>query len=125
MKDKTPKEEVEAGGEEEVEEVEVVGEQATEPRKPSEELKVVILLKGNRAMVGIQSPECDPIFTTLDGGLPAALSQVPSLVESANAKWDASPRNPKAKLPEPPPAPAPDRNREAKTKSKPKQPSFF
>ena len=108
-----------------VEVVEPGEAQASEPRKPGEELKVVMVLKGNRAMVGIQSPKCDPIFTTLEGGLTTALSRVPALVESANAKWDTSPRYPKAKLPEPPPAPAPARNEPAKTKAKSKQPSFF
>jgi len=97
----------------------------SEPRKPSDELKVVITLKGDRAIVGIQSPDCDPIFTPLEGGLPAALSQIPALVKSANAKWDANPKNPKAKMPEPPPAPEPVR-RQATTAPKEKaQPSFF
>jgi len=98
--------------------------EATETRKASDELKVVILLKGNRAMVGIQSPDCDPIFTTLEGDLSAALSQVPALVESANAKWDATPRNPKANLPEPPPSTTPARSQPAQPIAK-KQPSFF
>lgn len=97
----------------------------SETKQASDELKVVILLKGNRAMVGVQSPDCDPIFTTLEGDMAAALSQVPALVESANAKWDAHPRNPKADLPEPPPSSTPARSQPAQTSSKPKQPSFF
>ena len=107
------------------------GEQApeeaetSETRQASDELKVVIVLKGNRAMVGVQSPDCDPIFTTFEGDMTAALSQVPALVESANAKWDANPRNPKANLPEPPPSPTPARSQPAQSSAKPKQPSFF
>lgn len=95
-------------------------EESGSPRQPSDELKVVILLKSGRAMVGIQSPDCDPVFSTFEGDLDAALSQVPALVESAKAQWDAHPRYPKANLPEPPPSPAPART--ATTRS---QPSFF
>ena len=116
----------------EVEEPEQVDEQApeeeaktSEPRQASDELKVVIILKGNRAMVGVQSPDCDPVFTTLEGDLTAALSQVPALVESANAKWDANPRYPKADLPEPPPSPPPARSQPSQSSAKSKQPSFF
>ncbi len=99
--------------------------ETSETRQASDELKVVILLKGNRAMVGVQSPDCDPVFTTLEGDLSAALSQVPALVESANAKWDATPRNPKADLPEPPPSSTPARSQTAQSTAKKPQPSFF
>ncbi|MBA7632190.1 hypothetical protein ES703_39733 [subsurface metagenome] len=101
------------------------GEEAetSETKQTIDELKVVILLKGNRAMVGVQSPDCDPVFTTLEGDMAAALSQVPALIESANAKWDANPRNPKA--PEPPPSSTPARSQPAPETRKSKQPSFF
>ena len=95
-------------------------EEPDQPRQPSDELKVVILLKSGRAMVGIQSPNCDPVFSTFEGDLDAALSQVPALVESAKAQWDAHPRYPKANLPEPPPSPTP-----AQPASRRSQPSFF
>jgi len=97
-----------------------VAEESGSPRQPSDELKVVIILKSNRAMVGIQSPDCDPVFSTFEGDLDAALSQVPALVESANAQWNAHPRYPKANLPEPPPTPTP-----ARTATRTNQPSFF
>lgn len=99
--------------------------EASEPRPASNELKVVIILKDNRAMVGVQSPDCDPVFITLEGDMAAALSQVPALIESANAKWDANPRNPKADLPEPPPSSTPARSEPAKASKKKEQPSFF
>jgi len=107
---------------EEKTQVEVV---ESEPRKPSDELKVVITLKGDRAIVGVQAPDCDPIFTPLEGGLPAALSQIPALVKSANAKWDANPKNPKAKMPEPPPAPEPVCRQTTTAPKEKAQPSFF
>lgn len=94
-------------------------------KQVAEELKVVIILKGTRVMIGVQSPDCDPIFSTLEGELVTALSQVPQLVDNARATWDAHPRYPKADLPEPPPSPTPARNQPPEPKTKPKQPSFF
>ena len=107
-----------------------VATQVAETKPLSDELKIVLVLKGTRAMVGIQSPECDPVFTTLEGDLSAALSQVPALVDSAKAKWATNRRNPKAELPEPPaPPPAPSSSRSGRTTTtqtkKKVQPSFF
>ncbi len=106
------------------EEPEVAAETG-ETKQASNDLKVVIILHGNRTMVGVQSTDCDPVFTTLEGDLAAALSQVPALVESANAKWDANPRYPKAELPEPPASATPARNQPAPSSAKKQQPSFF
>ncbi|MBA7632616.1 hypothetical protein ES703_40165 [subsurface metagenome] len=90
--------------------------------EPSNELKVVIILKDSRVMLGVQSPDCDPVYTTLEGTLAAALKRVPKLVSEAKQKWSASPRNPNANLPAPPPTPA----RTSTTPKKPTdQPSFF
>ncbi|MBA7642820.1 hypothetical protein ES703_50529 [subsurface metagenome] len=97
----------------------------SEPREPSDELKVVIVLKGDRSLVGIQSPDCDPIFTTIEGGLTAVRAQLPALIKSANAQWDANPKNPKADLPEPEPAPAAARGQSTQKPKKADQPSFF
>jgi len=92
--------------------------------KPSNELKVVIILKDSRVMLGVQSPDCDPVYTTLKGDLAAALKRVPKLVDEAKQKWSASPLNPNANLPTPAPSPTPART-PAAAKSKPDQPSFF
>ena len=104
--------------------VEEVAE-TSEAKQASTELKVVITLQGNRAVVGVKSPDCDPIFTTLEGDMAAVLSQVPALIESANAKWDANPQNPKANLPEPPPSATPTRTPTSQSSAKKIQPSFF
>ncbi len=117
--------EAQAEAQDEVQDETQAKAEESKPRKPSDELKIVIILKGDRAIVGIQSPDCDPIFTPLEGGLPAALSQIPALVESANDKWDANPKNPKAKMPEPPPAPEPVRRQATTTPKEKAQPSFF
>ena len=90
--------------------------------KPSNELKVVIILKDSRVMLGVQSPACDPLYTTLKGTLATALKRVPKLIDEAEQKWSASPRNPNANLPTPPPAPARTSAAPKKTTS---QPSFF
>ena len=125
MENREPQDDVEEPEESDEQEPESETEETSEPRQPPDELKIVILLKGSRAMVGVQSPNCDPLFNTFEGNLSAALSHIPALVESANAKWDAHPRNPKANLPEPPPSTTAARSQPAQAKPKSKQPSFF
>lgn len=96
--------------------------QESEKAKQSNELKVVIILKDDKIMLGVQSPNCDPVYTTLKGTLAAALKRVPKLVNEAKQKWSTSPRNPNANLPTPEPAPA---RTPAVPKTKKSQPSFF
>ena len=76
----------------------------------SEEIKVVIILKGNRGSIGVQAPNCDPALETFEGGLEAALERVPRLVEEALSRWAEAPRYPKCLSPLPsqtqPPTPA-------------------
>jgi len=71
----------------------------------SEQLKVVIILKEGKASVGIQSPDCDPVLTVMQGSLEEVLPQVPGLVASAREKWREKPKYPKTTR-IPPPAPA-------------------
>jgi len=96
-----------------------------EPKKPSNELKIVITLKDDRAIVGLQSTDCDPIFHTVEGGLPAVKKQLDKLISEAKAKWTTSPQNPKAKLPEPPPPPPASRRQAPVRHEEPAQPSMF
>ncbi len=95
------------------------------PQKPIDEMKVVIILKADNVMLGVQSPDCDPVYTTMKGDLAAALQQVPALVTGAKQKWTANPRYPKANLPEPAPSPTPARTPTAPKSEKKAQPSFF
>ena len=100
---------------------------ATDVPKPEKdtELKVVIILKANKAMLGVQSPDCDPVYKTMEGDLASVLQVVPMLVDEAKTKWTASPRYPKADLPKPV-APATTTNSVAsKTTPKTAQPKFF
>ena len=65
------------------------------------ELKLVIKLKGGKASVGIQAPECDPVFFKLEGDLGAVLAGVPGFVEEARRRWEASKLNPECESPLP------------------------
>ena len=66
-----------------------------------EELKVNIIIKGDRIFLGVQATNCDPKMTTLLGNLQTALEHIPSFVEESNRQWDASPHNPRSTIPEP------------------------
>jgi hypothetical protein len=72
------------------------------------ELKIVILIKGEAASIGVQSPESDPVFVLLKGDLPAVLLKVPEIVETARAKWEENPRYPKCEIQEPAQTPSND-----------------
>ena len=66
-----------------------------------EELKVNIIIKGDRIFLGAQATDCDPKMTTLQGNLQTALERIPSFIEDVNRQWDASPHNPRSTIPEP------------------------
>ncbi len=107
-------------------------EQAIEPpqgistsEKPATELKVVIILKANRAMLGVQSPDCDPVYKTMEGDLAAVLQVIPTLVAEAELKWTASPRYPKADLPKPVAPATTTTSAVSKPAAKTAQPKFF
>lgn len=70
------------------------------------QMKIVISLNSEKSSVGISKPDCDPIFSTVEGGLDAVIARLPELVRAAEEKFTAAPRNPASKLPEPEPAPA-------------------
>jgi hypothetical protein len=72
-----------------------------------EEVKIVIILRGHSAAIGIQKPDCDPSFSRAEGDLAAILETIPRLVEEAEQKWQSSPRYPECETdltPPPPPA---------------------
>ena len=106
-----------------------VATETTDVSKPDKagELKVVIILKADRAMLGVQSPDCDPVYKTMEGDLAAVLQVVPTLVAEAKQKWTAAPRYPKADLPKPvaPPAPATPAAGKTAAKAATAQPKFF
>ena len=93
---------------------------------PRDELRVNIIIKGDRIFLGAQATDCDPKMATMQGNLQTALERIPSFVEEANRQWDAAPRNPKSTIPEPV---APVRTATAISKpaksSQTAQPKFF
>lgn len=117
-------EEAEAEEKEVTEEEEVSEPGENVKAEKTEELKIVIILNPGKVMLGVQSADCDPVYTTLNGTLPTALRRIPKLVEEAKKKWSESPRYPDANLPKPEPAPVTPRSAAA-PKEKDKQPSFF
>lgn len=70
-----------------------------------EELKITIIIKGDRILLAAQATDCDPVMTTMEGDLQAVLERIPSFVEESNQQWDASPHYPKSTIPEPAPPP--------------------
>ena len=72
-----------------------------------EELRVSIIIKGDRILLGAQATDCDPKMATLQGDLQTALERVPSFIEEANQQWDTAPHNPKSTIPEPVAPPPP------------------
>ena len=70
---------------------------------PSEDLKVVVSIKGGRAVIGVQQPSSDPHIETFeDHDLPALAQEVPAVTERAKAKWEEAPKHPAYERPAPP-----------------------
>ena len=67
----------------------------------SDELKVVISLKESKVAVGVQAPECDPVFFGLEGDLQSTLKAVPKFVEESKTRWETSKLYPKCTTPLP------------------------
>jgi len=114
---------------EEEQEEPVAESQETQPEpetpKPANELKVVIIMRDNRMMLGVQSPDCDPVYETLEGTLAAALKRVPKLVEEAKARWETNKLNPKCTTPLPSQEQPVPTSRPQKAAAPSKQPTMF
>lgn len=83
----------------------------------TDEVKIVITHKGQSASIGVQKTGCDPIFSKVEGELPAALESVPGLVEEAQRSWESNPRYPKCQTPLPSQATPPPRSEPKATSS--------
>ncbi len=76
---------------------------AGEETEASEDLKVVVSIKGGRATIGVQQPSSDPHIETFDDLDVSGLSQeVPAVVERARAGWEDAPKHPAYARPAPP-----------------------
>lgn len=65
------------------------------------DLRVVIDLKDGKASVGIQAPECDPVFFAHKGDLAAVLGVVEDFVDVARKRWEKTKLNPECETPLP------------------------
>ena len=85
------------------------GENAT----PSEDLKVVVSIRGGRAVIGVQRPSSDPHIETFeDTDLPALAQEVPAVTERARARWEEAPKHPAYERPAPPARPRRNRRQQ-------------
>ena len=75
----------------------------------ADELKVVVSIKGGRAVIGVQQPSSDPHIETFeDYDLPALAQEVVEVTERAKEKWEDAPKHPAARSPgQAPQQPAP------------------
>ena len=87
------------------------GEQAVgDETGSSEDLKVVVSIKGGRATIGVQQPSSDPHIETFDDQDLSGLTQeVSAVVERARARWEDEPKYPAHERPAPPPRRRPRR----------------
>ena len=69
----------------------------------SEDLKVVVSVKGGRATIGVQQPSSDPYVESFDDRDLSGLTQeVSAVIERARAKWEEAPKHPAHERPAPP-----------------------
>ena len=69
----------------------------------SEDLKVVVSVKGGRATIGVQQPSSDPYIESFDDRDLSGLTQeVSAVIERARAKWEEAPKHPAHERPAPP-----------------------
>ncbi len=84
------------------------------------ETKVIITYKADKASIGIQQTNCDPVLFTVAGAMVAIIARLPELIEEAGRRWQTNPRYPKAEMPvQPTPATTTVPNQKPNTATKP------
>ena len=79
-------------------------DEAEEQPDTSDDLKVVVCIKGGRATIGVQRPSADPHIETFDDlDLTALAQEVPAVTERARTRWEETPKHPAYERPAPPP----------------------
>ena len=69
----------------------------------SEDLKVVVSVKGGRATIGVQQPSSDPYIESFDDRDLSGLTQeVSAVIGRARAKWEEAAKHPAHERPAPP-----------------------
>ncbi len=78
-------------------------DEAGEETSSSDDLKIVVSIKGVRATIGVQRPSADPHIETFDDTDLSGLAQeVPTVTERARARWEETPKHPAYERPAPP-----------------------
>ena len=79
------------------------GQAAGDETGSSEDLKVVVSIKGGRATIGVQRPSSDPHIESFDDAELSGLAQeVTAVIERARARWEDEPKHPAHERPAPP-----------------------
>ena len=61
----------------------------------TDDLKVVVSIKGGRAVIGVQRPSADPHIETFDDLDETGLTQeIPAVIDRAGARWEDNPKHP-------------------------------
>ena len=69
----------------------------------SEDLKIVVSIKGSRATIGVQRPSADPHIETFNyPDLSRLTQETLAVVERARARWEDEPKHPAYERPAPP-----------------------
>ena len=77
---------------------------ALDEKETSDELKVVLSIRGGRATIGVQRPEADPHIESFDDpDLFGLADEFPAVVARAKARWEEEPMHPAYVKPTPPP----------------------
>ena len=87
----------------------------------SGKIKIVITHEDTKGLIGVQSPDCDPVLRTFEGDLGSGLERVPGVLEEARQIWETNPQYPKCESPLPSqaaPAKAPGQTTRAATTSR-------
>ena len=100
-----------------------------------DDLKVVVVIKGDRATIGVKGTSSDPHIETFDDtGLSGLAQEVPAVVERARARWEEAPKHPAYERPAPPAkrrsrrqqeSAAQDTNAEEAEQAQPEAPRLF
>ena len=76
---------------------------ASEETEASEDLKVVVSIKGGRATIGVQRTSSDPHIESFDDLDESGLTrEVSAVIERARARWEDAPKYPAHERPAPP-----------------------
>ena len=76
---------------------------AEEGAASTDDLKVVVSIKGGRATIGVQKPSSDPHIETFDDADLSGLAQeVSAVTDRARARWEETPKHPAYERPAPP-----------------------